>query len=127
MNTTTQRRILQGVKVAGDTDVYFYVSILQNGKRYPAFVAGYVPTIPTHPDPEAAQQYAHLLLETARMVTPKAVLATELTTAELLDAAVPGAWREWQPLDVVCPFCAGINCDADCLPPGYSFVTEVDA
>lgn len=34
------------------------------------------------------------------------------------------ALREWTAIDVVCPFCGGIHCPADCLPPGYSRVIE---
>lgn len=119
-----QKRILAEARAAGDTDLYFYLEYTQGTRTAPAVVGGVVPVVPVGGDPDTAQHWAHLLLELARWLTPGANLATALTTRELLDDVVPGRWREWTPIDVVCPFCGGINCPADCLPPGYSRVTE---
>lgn len=119
-----QKRMIAQAKARQDTDLYFYLEYTKAGRTAPAAVGGVVPVVKVDGDYDAAPEWAHLMLELARHFTPGASLATALTTRELLDELLLHRWREWAPIDVVCPFCGGINCPTDCLPAGYSIVRE---
>lgn len=112
-NRTQQNKILAAAEQDGTLPtLYWYMTGRQRNREVPAAVGDSIPVQPAGPDVETSRQWAHLMLETARMMTPGLTLDLELTATDLLDGL---RWHVWSEVDMVCPGCGAINEDCVCV------------